>query len=216
MMYDVYMTSAQLAEKVEKRLRKLDIDQMIKDMPFIGEDRMPYVRDEWKHPYRYHQWLYCLMKEVRPKIVLELGGHMGTSAAAMLGGLPKTSKLYSVELETNWCKGVRDDPRFIGLKGDDTDLKTYPGNLKFEDVDVWFVDSSHVYEHVFKQCELFGRYWTKGKIVVFDDIKDPDEVALEFGESMNGFGVHKVWQALQRDKVELPEMHYSGFGFFVA
>lgn len=204
------MTSKELADKVQKRLDSFDVQiilDYLKDTPDKNAlmEREKFIRDEWEKEYKYHQWLACLMLEVKPKLVVELGADYGTSAASMLSTMPKDSKLYSVDIRNGWELINPKESRIVRVLGDSLDLDKMVPELNLKTVDIWFLDSDHSYNRIAAEVEYYKKYWQKGTIVLIDDIT----------WERDNFGVHKLWDELRYDKVELNHLHYSGFGMFV-
>lgn len=204
------MNTKQLNKKVEERMKTFSLKDLEDFTKLMPESRINLIENRFhRGPYLYYQWLYSLMKEIQPKKVIELGAHWGTGTAVFLAGMPKDSSLISVENgeiipdEEAW-QCVPTDTRLTKVFGNDLDLINYPKDFDFRDIDIWFIDSSHEEIHVRKEIDLFSPFWKEGTIIVMDDI-----------DHVHPHEVYKVWKDLDYDKISLPHIHYSGFGFFI-
>lgn len=182
--------------------------------------RLPEVTDELLRPYLagveqgglddlrddlYYKYLTALMLEVRPAQVIELGAAAGLSALMVLAGLPKDSNLYSCtrpEPEGEWRWIKEDYPNLIRVRGDDLDLNTWRGtNCGLAETDIWFFDSEHTYEQITAELCIYGPFFKSGTLVLLDDIKLND-------------GMFKAWLEISHPKLDVSELHHSGFAFF--
>jgi predicted O-methyltransferase YrrM len=197
------MTSNELDKVVMNRVSRFDINPWMDHLELLGDGQKLEVRGEHPQASLYYQWLACLMQEVKPKQVVELGAAAGISTIMMATQMPKESKLYSVDIDpTAWKWMKYEYPQVVKILGDDLDLSIYPKDLKFEDTDVWFMDSLHTHEQLSKEVEKFSPLWKKGAIVVFDDIRMPE--------------LWPIWEKLPHDKCENTNpCHHSGFGFCI-
>lgn len=168
----------------------------------VSQGSMNDILDKGKS--YYYQWLPCLMRELQPKQVVELGGAMGASSLMMLYGLPKSSKLYSITLEEHGLEFSFMEPElypnFTQIVGNDLDLMVWPENLDLGETDIWFFDTDHTYEQLMAEYELYKPFFKPGAVLLFDDIKLND-------------GMKKAWKEMELgDKYEADELHWSGFG----
>lgn len=151
---------------------------------------------------RYYQFLPCLIDEINPKQIVELGGAMGVSALMMLHTLPQESKLYSITLEEHGLEFsfIADKyENFVPVVGNDLDLSVWPKDLDLSKTDLFFFDSLHTTEQITKELELYSPFFKKGAILLFDDIRMPE--------------LWTVWEKLPYDKLEITNpCHWSGFG----
>ena len=126
---------------------------------------------------RYYQFLPCLIDEINPKQIVELGGAMGVSALMMLHTLPQESKLYSITLEEHGLEFsfIADKyENFVPVVGNDLDLSVWPKDLDLSKTDLFFFDSLHTTEQITKELELYSPFFKKGAILLFDDIRMPE------------------------------------------
>jgi predicted O-methyltransferase YrrM len=153
---------------------------------------------------RYYQFLPCLIDNMKPHQVIELGGAMGVADVMMLQSKHQAYTLYSVTLPEHGLEFsmVADDyNNLVKIIGDDLDPKIWPYDIRRKETDLWFIDTLHTKEQLTKELELYTPFFKKGAIVLFDDIHMPE--------------LEPVWDLLcQRyDHYDLTDpCHYSGFG----
>ena len=183
--------------------------------------RIPEVTDELLRPYLkdveqgglddirddlYYKYLTALAMEIKPWQIVELGAAAGGSALMFLAGMPKDSKLYSCTLpepegEWRWIK--EEYPNLVKVRGNDLDRLVWQGtNCYLPETDVWFIDTSHTYSQVKTELEHYGKFFKEGCLVLMDDIKLND-------------GMYKAWLEIEYQKLDVSELHHSGFGLLV-
>jgi predicted O-methyltransferase YrrM len=163
-----------------------DRPKLLKDLTAQAPTTEPYLR-----------FFYELAGELRPTIVLETGTDRGRSAAHLALGCP-TSTVYTLDIDPA-CKKNVDDLGIKNVISVATNSLEYVKTIPDGWVDLLFLDSLHVYEHVTKEWAAFRPKVRPGGIAFFDDI------ALDAG-------MKRFWAEVQGEKVDLPELHYSGFG----
>jgi predicted O-methyltransferase YrrM len=152
---------------------------------------------------RYYQFLPCLIDNLKPAQIVELGGAMGVADVMMLQSKWQDYKLYSITLAENGLEFsmIADEYKnLFKIVGDDLDLKNWK-DTDLSKTDLWFIDTLHTKEQLTKELELYTPFFKKGAIVLFDDIHMPE--------------LEPVWNLLcQRyDHLDLTDpCHYSGFG----
>ena len=157
-----------------------------------------------KTPSLYQKWLICLMEEIQPKQCIELGAWRGISTCMLLAGMPKESKLYSVDIDPLSWEYVPEDSRLTKIIGDDLDLNIYPKDVDLSKTDFWFIDTNHTEEFFQKERAVYEKFWKPGTVIAMDDVGKWDT-----------FTLWKEWEKLPYDKVELPTLHYTSFGLLV-
>lgn len=148
----------------------------------------------------YYLWLEEFVKEIQPKVVVELGTFEGGSAVHILNGLPPDSIFVTVDKTKNHSKlqEVSDD-RFKTIIGDDLSDTVF--NQIPDGIDILFVDSDHNFTQVTRELDLYSKKFSDTCYVVLDDIHLP---------AMQGF-----WSEITRTKYDLSEWHGSGFGLVI-
>lgn len=107
----------------------------------------------------------ALVEALDAQRVCELGVRQGTSTIAWLEGLRRTGGwLWAVDLDP----APFEHPRMTFLRGDDCDdavLARIP-----DDLDIVFVDSSHLFTHTRREIELYLPKLADGGCLVFHDV----------------------------------------------
>jgi predicted O-methyltransferase YrrM len=153
----------------------------------------------------YYQFLPCLIELVKPQQIVELGGAMGVADIMMLTAKYQGFDLYSITLPEHsleFSYVVDKYLNFYPIVGDDLDLKNWPSNLKLNETDIWFFDTTHTYDLLHKELELYKPFIKKGAIVLFDDIHLNEDMEKGWKE-IKSFG----WDCADCTD----PLHYSGF-----
>ncbi len=147
----------------------------------------------------YYSLFYSGAKELQPKFVVELGTCTGGSTSHLAAGT--SGNVLPIDIE------IRPDARerllaFDNIKlrhGDTRDPELVAEVAKRGPIDLLFIDTDHTAEQVTAELSLFGPLVRPGGLIFFDDIR------------MNP-GMSAWWDELDEDKLDLPEMHWTGFG----
>lgn len=154
---------------------------------------------------RYYQWSPALMKVLKPKQVIELGGAMGVWDLMVLNGQYQDFELYSITLAEHgleFAYVVDKYKNFHPIVGDDLDLNNWPKDLDLAKTDLWFIDSEHTAKQLQAELDLYTPFFKKGAVLLFDDIRHPE--------------LWPIWNKLPYDKYECTNpCHYSGFGLAI-
>ncbi len=147
----------------------------------------------------YYSLLYSVAKELQPKLVVELGTCTGGSTSHLAAGT--SGQVLSIDIEIRADARERllvfDNIEFI--QGDTRSPELVAEVAKYGPIDLLFIDTDHTAEQVTAELALFGPLVRPGGLIFFDDIR------------MNP-GMSAWWDNLGEDKLELPEMHWTGFG----
>ena len=163
----------------------------------VSPDPRSFGRDA-SNPY--YGLLYTVSKELQPKFVVELGTCTGGSTSHLAAGT--SGNVLSIDIE------IRPDARerllvFDNVElmhGDTLDENSVLSRVRERgQIDLLFIDTLHTAEQVSTELSLFGPLVRPGGLIFFDDIR------------MNP-GMSAWWDSLEEDKLELPEMHWTGFG----
>jgi len=171
-------------------------------------------------PWAGHKYFaYDLIRNIKPKIIVELGTHKGTSffsmCQAVKDGHLKT-KLYAIDTwKGDKHAGYYDESVFLEVnKIKDTYYKQL--NIKlirkyFDDalrdfkgksIDILHIDGLHTYEAVKHDFDnWFGKVRSNGIIMLHDTC-----------EKREDFGVYKLWAELKRKYKTLDFFHSHGLG----
>ena len=143
----------------------------------------------------YLDLLRHLVRVLNPAQIVEFGANKGLSAAMMMDFLK--GHIYSVDVNPNAWEFLCNHPMLTKVVGNDNDINIWKDiEADLGKTDLWYIDSWHDDEHVFKTLEVYSSYFKKGAILVFDDIVT----------------IPKVWAELPYDKIDLSPHHYPGFG----
>jgi len=145
----------------------------------------------------YCRFLYELAGDMRPTIALETGTDQGRSAAHLALGC-STSTVYTVDIEPVCTKNAQ-DLKLKNIIAVTADSLEYAKSIPDGWIDLLFLDSLHSPEHLGAEWKAFRPKVRPGGIALFDDI------------ALNGW-MAKFWEKLEGEKVDLHELHYSGFG----
>ncbi len=147
----------------------------------------------------YYNLLYSVAKELQPDFVVELGTCTGGSTSHLAAGT--NCKVISIDIE------IRPDARerllafdnIELIQGDTQDPALVAEIVKHGLIDLLFIDTDHTAEQVTAELALFGPLVRSGGLILFDDIRiNP--------------GMSAWWDSLEENKLELPDMHWTGFG----
>lgn len=159
-----------------------------------------------------YQWIIGVIEELKPKLVVELGGAMGVWDLCVLHTLPQGSALYSITLAEHGLEFsyIADNYlNFFPIIGDDLDISVWPSTLALGDTDLWYFDSLHTEDQLRKELDLYSPFFKKGTIILFDDIHLNE-------------GMDKVWRDIQDGKYGKMDcfdgsdpLHWSGYGICI-
>ena len=132
------------------------------------------------------KWLYCLIRALQPKTLIETGIAHGNSSYVLLNALHKNGEghLYSLDLpnrdtdknynfdvntRTGWLVPELLRKHWTMIIGDST--KTLPDLLaELKEIDFFFHDSNHSYEHMRFEFDTIFPFVVKNGIISSDDI----------------------------------------------
>ena len=201
------MTAKEVFDKGIEKLKTFNVRGLLPALRAANEGAMEDVLNT--NGCALYQWSTCLVDELKPKQIVELGGAMGVWSICVLHTLPSESKLYSITLPEGGLEFVYIVDKytnFIPVLGNDLDLNNWPKDLDLGKTDLWFVDSLHEESHLRKELDLYSPFFKKDAIILFDDI--------HINENME-----KVWEDIKKGKYGITSwhdgtspLHYSGFG----
>lgn len=159
-------------------------------------------------PIKQGEWLFRLVSEFKPKLVVELGTSLGISTAYMAGVNTKT-RVISFEGNEDLISIAVAGWRKLGLNN----ISCIPGNIDNElpnflnklnePIGLVFLDANHTYEATMNYFELFLPKLSENSIVVMDDIHWSS-------------GMEKAWlEICEKEEVSVSiDMFYKGLLFF--
>ncbi len=143
--------------------------------------------------------MYLLMREFRPRRVIELGTNVGISSAYQAAGLQANGdggRLVTLEASPYRQRLARELHGRVGLHNVDHRLGLFDDTLdatvdEFGPFDFAFIDGHHQYEPTLDYFDRIWRNATPQALFIFDDIRWSD-------------GMQRAWVALQADsRIEL-------------
>jgi len=191
-----------LLKETFNELKNFKVETILPDLKHCSDGAIRDVLDTKNS--LYYQWLCCLMRVMKPKQIVELGGAMGVSALCMLSQVPEEAKIYSITLEEHGLEFSfikTEYPQLTKIVGDDSDMGVWPKDLDWSKTDLLFIDAEHSAVAVQRELDTYLPLLKKGTLVLLDDIK-MDEL-------------FPVWIGIDKEKRDLSVLHHSGFGLVV-
>lgn len=169
-------------------------------------------RPEWlkalpgaMHPEEpYYHFLYQLQRKHGFFRSLEIGTRGGTSALHLAAGCP-SGHVATLDIDAGCKPNVEAIAHEHGLPN----LKAYTGDSMYwrpeegPEFDLLFIDGVHTIGALadYRHFREYLRPATGG-IILFDDTRLNDEMI-------------EAWNSIQDRKIEVPELHYMGFGIAI-
>jgi len=144
----------------------------------------------------YYRFLYLLAKEMKPQVMVELGTMEGLGAMCMAKG-NQDGQVMAIDKNIKDLHPACIMPNVQYLRQDSLD------ECNIRDIDILFIDTDHNGRALFEYEAWKGRM-AKGGVMLFDDVNLNTEMKV-FWHEFNPEG----------QKIDLPELHGSGFGAVV-
>lgn len=164
----------------------------------------PDARPEWLRALDtdptsvYYRYFYVLAQRYGPRSIVEIGTYEGKSAAHLAAG-NREGRVTTLDVSAG-AKTLADALMIPNLVALVCNSLQAPQLLKWiPDIDLLFIDGHHECHQVQKEYIAFRPFVREGGLIFFDDIH------------INA-GMDHFWSAIPDRKVELPELHYTGFG----
>lgn len=157
-----------------------------------------YGRDD-SNPY--YDFLYHLAQEMKPKIIVELGTWKGDSTCRLAYGAPE-AKVITVDIGA-LPEAYEKTKKFDNIemvKGGSLDNKII--DYIPDEIDILFIDTLHDYEQVMAEYIAYSPKVKKGGVILYDDV-------------IINKGMEMFWEEVSIPKINLPELHYTGFGISI-
>ncbi len=148
---------------------------------------------------QYYNLLYSVANELQPVFVVELGTCTGGSTSHLAAGTSGNVLSIDIEIRPDAKERLLTFDNIELIQGDTRSPELVAEVAKRGPIDLLFIDTDHTAEQVTAEMALFGPLLRPGGLIFFDDIR------------MNP-GMSDWWDSLEEDKLELPEMHWTGFG----
>ncbi|MCL4136992.1 UNVERIFIED_CONTAM: hypothetical protein GTU68_000802 [Idotea baltica] len=154
-----------------------------RDTQFLGVHTAKSVSDMWN----YQEIIF----ELKPKLIVEFGSHMGGSAlffSNILSLINQEHKVFSVDIShaslTDLAKN-NPDIEFLESSSTDKSVQTRIDYLRdqYKGPVFFILDSDHTKKHVYSELELIRSVTKTGDyIIVEDGIVNGNPVVPEYGE----------------------------------
>lgn len=147
---------------------------------------------------------YDLVRNLKPKVIVELGSYKGTSSSSFMQGVKDAGLDTDMYFVDSW-----EGEEQTGFYTEDvytiftnmvkkyfSELKVHPLKMYFEEalkqfddksIDILHIDGLHTYEAVKKDYDTWKRTVTDEGVILFHDIKVPN------------FGVKEVWEEVKAE-----------------
>lgn len=122
----------------------------------------------WSDIQEYMPFLHETALE-HPRI-LELGCRSGNSTMAFLAAAEKNGG-HVTSVDINPCPLIPDHPQRTFIQGDDMEAQACARIHRYHPFDLLFVDTSHYYEHTFRECHQYIPFVRHGGIALFHDTR---------------------------------------------
>jgi predicted O-methyltransferase YrrM len=157
--------------------------------------------------------LVALADDVKPKIVIEFGVHVGLSALTLLTHVPSIDRYIGVDVPQTYQMEIADVaiPEHPGEKVNDPRFQLIirprgTRDLKREDLpraDLIFIDGDHGYNSVIKDSELAYDLINSGGMIIWHDYHNPGVEVTQALEELydDGWDIKAVsgsWIAFER------------------
>lgn len=173
----------------------------------ICDGTIPDERPDWLrampgavHPGEpYYHFFYEYAKRAKPSSFIEIGTRGGTTAIHVAFGYPQCA-VTTVDI-VQGCKpnvetiAAKHSLNVVGVTGDSQKVSAQTP----DGVDMLFVDGHHNLAASYSDYLLYRNRVRHGGMIFFDDTKLSHEMIL-------------AWRAIADPKIELPDLHYMGFG----
>lgn len=121
--------------------------------------------------------LHSFTLAMKPKIVLEVGAHIGNGAVAIGSALKRNNfgHLYSLEPQTHYFDLISDFVRQAELSEYVSPLKLFStdnslSSVLGEPVDLIYLDANHSYTYVEKDLSICEKLLSKNGVILLDDV----------------------------------------------
>ena len=147
----------------------------------------------------YYDFLFRLVEQYKPRLVVELGTCTGGSTGYLAAGCPET-RVISVDMLQH-PETVKRLSVFANVElwtYNTNDRKLREALEKEVAIDILFIDTEHTYGQTSTEFDMYAPLVQPGGLILLDDIK------------MNG--MNRFWDHLEMSKLSLDHLHWSGFG----
>lgn len=177
------------------------------------DDRPEWLRktDSGYHPRSgsnecafYYKFLFALAQQMQPSLIVELGtGTAAISAFHFATGCP-TARVITVDTSDVMLTAIAESPapHIEGWVGHSLALYSRFVSELQDPIDIFFLDTSHVYEETVQEYQHYQKLMKRGGIMLFDDIASASPPHF--------------WEIVEEPKAFHPVLHdHCGFGIAI-
>ena len=187
-----------------------DLKSLAEALSGIPDDRprwlaeMPSASDEGQTQFaRYYRFFHEFVKRFSPTSVLEVGTYKGSSAAHLALAAP-ACRVLTLDVDPEATRLVRAVAGERGLTNLTAIVRPSSDALfgeaeRLAPFDVLFIDAVHDFENCYGDYLRYRPLVNPGGIIFFDDVRIDRQMEA-------------AWSCIADPKVELPSLHYTGFG----
>lgn len=143
----------------------------------------------------YYRFLYLLAQTYQPKVIVELGTYIGTSARCLSLGAPE-AQVITYDVNPAAAEHLAGEER-IEARTENACYAMYKG----EPIDLLYIDADHSFNTTMGEWERWLPHVRPGGLIVVDDTDLDDE--------MRRFMDH-VRNYYHFDVLDLPGLHHTG------
>lgn len=169
---------------------------------------LAYHRNHWAGPRfppsPYYRFFEYVARDLKPKVMVELGVCGGGASFYMAHGHPQ-GMVIGIDNRNDYPDNMKyigkTCPNFRFVQGDSVGLA---GEIfeAYGKVDFLFIDTVHTYERTLEEFKAWEPFLGHNALVFFDDLDRP--------------GMEDAWNDLPPRKLRLDHLHHeSGFGVMV-
>lgn len=204
------MTAKDVYDLGMKKLATFNVNQLLPALRMANEGAVNDVLNT--NGCANYQWIVGVVDELKPKLVVELGGAMGVWDLCVLHALPQTSALYSITFAEHGLEFSYIADKYLNffpVIGDDLDMNSWPATLALGEADIWYIDSLHEEKQLRAELDLYSPFFKKGAIVLLDDIHLNEGMERVWGDITSG--KNGKWDCFDASD----PLHWSGYGICI-
>lgn len=137
--------------------------------------------------------LYWLIRELKPKVVIETGTHKGLATLYMAHALVDNGQGHITTYDPFEWNQLGNFAKFLELMPYIT-YKQLPGkDMTEQQIDFAFIDGFHGFKDVFDEIRVLMPRLAKNAIVIFHDCWPTETGGIDVNGAIESFGLKNVW-----------------------